>query len=477
MIKHETKISFRDVYWSYLGYFLNFSVNLIVLPAILKFLTEKQLGLWYVFITISNMVQLLDFGFSPVIQRNITYVWNGVSKIRQEGLYHSSVGNKYYNVNLMGKVLLVSNRIYFLLSSIILFLLATVGTIYVSKISRGLPQLECLGAWLIYAFGTFSSVYWGRWIGYLSAIGFVARAQKVQIVTKLLYIVFIFVGLSLGGGLLVVALSFVLSNVIPQLFVRHYFLKIVFDGRSCDSIITPRKFVYFWRIIWFNAKKYGWATLAGVISSQSLMLICSYFWGLETCGEYGLSLQLLTVAATIGSVMFHAYFPALNAAQAANRKNDLRNIFSMTITAALIIMFLGCSAIVLLGDWVLVTVGISKQLLPSGTLILLAINLILERNTQLCCGMISTGNRVPFAHAALISSIIVLIMSLGLAMSGVRHFSALIITAILVQGCYNYWRWPYEVCRQLRMNPMAILFRGSSLLWNKGKALYIQLKV
>ncbi|MEY2914840.1 MAG: hypothetical protein RLZZ184_4149, partial [Cyanobacteriota bacterium] len=48
MIKNNKKNEFL---WGYVAQILNIFSGLIVLPAILYFLTEKEVGLWIVFIT------------------------------------------------------------------------------------------------------------------------------------------------------------------------------------------------------------------------------------------------------------------------------------------------------------------------------------------------------------------------------------------------------------------------------------------
>jgi O-antigen/teichoic acid export membrane protein len=65
------KITKEDVIWNYAGSILNLGMNVIILPFVLRILSTEELGLWYVFGSISALVSLLDFGFSPSIMRNI----------------------------------------------------------------------------------------------------------------------------------------------------------------------------------------------------------------------------------------------------------------------------------------------------------------------------------------------------------------------------------------------------------------------
>ena len=85
------KITNKDVVWSYLGFFLNIANGLIVLPFLLHYLSSKEIGLWYTFMSISAFVALLDFGFSPTLTRNVSYVWGGAKKLNKIGIGNEDI--------------------------------------------------------------------------------------------------------------------------------------------------------------------------------------------------------------------------------------------------------------------------------------------------------------------------------------------------------------------------------------------------
>jgi hypothetical protein len=75
----------KDVLWSYVGYFFNLGVNIVLLPFILRYLSREELGIWYTFTGIYALVILVDFGFSTTFVRNLTYAWSGVQDLQEEG--------------------------------------------------------------------------------------------------------------------------------------------------------------------------------------------------------------------------------------------------------------------------------------------------------------------------------------------------------------------------------------------------------
>ena len=61
------KIGKSDVIWSYIGNFFRVAANIILLPVVLKMLTDDELGIWYVFGSVSQIVILLDLDSLPLL--------------------------------------------------------------------------------------------------------------------------------------------------------------------------------------------------------------------------------------------------------------------------------------------------------------------------------------------------------------------------------------------------------------------------
>src|SRR6266567_8101153 len=70
-------ISRRDIYWGYAAQLLNVGAGLILLPVVVRYFSPEDVGLWFVFITLAGLAQLLEFGFQPTLARNTAYVYAG----------------------------------------------------------------------------------------------------------------------------------------------------------------------------------------------------------------------------------------------------------------------------------------------------------------------------------------------------------------------------------------------------------------
>ena len=53
----------NDVVWNYVGTLFSMASGFLLLPLLLVFLTDNELGLWYAFVAVGNLSLLFEFGF------------------------------------------------------------------------------------------------------------------------------------------------------------------------------------------------------------------------------------------------------------------------------------------------------------------------------------------------------------------------------------------------------------------------------
>ena len=84
MAEKVEHIGKREIAWSYVGTAFMIGAGVILLPFILKKMTDEAVGIWNIFQTITFLVLLLDFGFRPSFARNISYIFSGVKTCRRK---------------------------------------------------------------------------------------------------------------------------------------------------------------------------------------------------------------------------------------------------------------------------------------------------------------------------------------------------------------------------------------------------------
>ena len=67
-------ISKGDIIWSYVSQFFNIASGLITLPLILHLLSTEEIAMNYLMLTVTTLVTLMDFGFTPQISRQVSYI-------------------------------------------------------------------------------------------------------------------------------------------------------------------------------------------------------------------------------------------------------------------------------------------------------------------------------------------------------------------------------------------------------------------
>lgn len=445
------KTSRNDILWNYGANLLNIFVSILVLPLILKMLNPNELGLWYVFISISSLVLLIDFGFSTTLQRHITYAVSGASEILEMGVPTQTLDHPNYP--LVKAIVIASKKIYKSLSFIAGFFLITAGFIYVVVILN-IRELDLVIAWAIYALGSYLQLMTNFWIPILKGSGAIKAANKVFIFSKSSYLIFAAIGLALRGGLILLTSAYLLSVIINWLWAQHELHKHLGEdylkSQPQDSYNEKKVF----KIVWPNAKRMGLVNLGSWATNRGSTLISSYFLGLEVTGQLGVSIQLFTVVGNVANLLLNSYLPEL--ASTRTNHNDVRfkQLFTRSIIVQWVLTILGNLSIIFILPILLRLVGVSTTLLPTLWLATLGLILFLEQNHSSFALLITLSNRIPFVKSSLLSGGAILIISTILMTMG-YGIGALIITQGLIQLSYNNWYWPYMVINELKYSELS----------------------
>lgn len=100
-----------DVIWNYIGTIVSMTSGFILLPLLMCYLSDDELGLWYVYVALSNFAMLFEFGFNPTFARNIVYVVSGARHLSVEGCDKESV-EEGIDWHLLNVVIKASKVIY-----------------------------------------------------------------------------------------------------------------------------------------------------------------------------------------------------------------------------------------------------------------------------------------------------------------------------------------------------------------------------
>lgn len=436
------KISKKDILWNYFGTIFSVLVNVLVLPFILKFLTINELGLWYIFLSLSGIVQLIDFGFSPTIMRNIIYSYSGATKLETSGL-SENFDRKEPNYSLLFGLLKASKSLYFKLSFFSFLILISGGSFYINYLLGGnlLIFPNYYVSWFIFIIATNLEIYFSFYPPALKGIGALKEYNIILIISKLFYIVLISVGLNFGGNLIFLTFSYLISVIIMKFLSNKYFFKRIYfkndikvhntySIKSILSTISP------------NAKKTGIVLVASWFILRSSTILSGYFFGIEETARFGLTLQLINLLGTFTTLLFYSYLPQITSQFATGNKEIAKKLFYRSLSFQWLTSIFGSIIIIIFARDVLTLINSQSTLLPNNLLIITLIIYILEWNHSTFANLITILNIVPFQKASILSAITIFSLSIILGYFTDLGILGLILSQGLVQLVYNNWYWP-----------------------------------
>lgn len=450
----------KDAVWSYLAIFLSMGASVILVPFVLVNLNDTDTALYYIFSSLSAIAVLFDFGFSPAMARSMAYAWSGSDSLKREGVDESTTNEPNYV--LMNKIITACKLIYTSLAIIALLLALTIGTYYITYITRNEKGNHFFVAWFIYAIAIFFNILYSYYSVFLRGIGVVDKVNIATVVSKLAQMVVCIVLLLLKVGLLGVSIAYLLYGLTFRILAKHWFYNynnIKQRLKESNNSINYTETIIVLRTIWPNTWRDGVVTLSNYLLNQATTIIASLFLSLQDTGIYSLTVQLTSVIATVSSTMYTTYQPALQSAYANRNTSRQKQYMSLIIVSFVFLFWAGIIALITIG------IPIVKVIKPTYTL---SVGLILTvgfyqfllklRNCY--TSFISTTNRVSYWKAFLFSAILCVVMaylfvgSIGLGLYG------LVIAQLISQMIYNAWYWPIVVHKELKLSPVETIKLG-----------------
>ncbi|BDU51419.1 O-unit flippase-like protein [Haliovirga abyssi] len=438
----DIKISKKDIIWGYLARITQIGTGLFLLPVILKKLTNEEIGIWYIFLTVTALVNLLDFGFQTSILRNVSYVYSGAKELKKNGI--NILFSEEIDYYLLKKLIFVSKKIYFFISIIAFFLLITLGNVYIYSIVKGLDKANYyIYVWNIYIFSATINFYYYYYTPLLLGRGLIKESNKSLVYSKLIYIFFSFLLLNLGYGLFGIAIS----NLIGALFNRILSNKYFFDNETKiklrkNKFISKKELIDLFLIIFYNSKKMGLASLGAFLTLKANYLIGAKYLSLKEFGEFALTMQIFNIAVTTAMTLFNVYVPKLNNLRLKKTMQNFLIISSKLFIISMVLYSIEGIFIILFGNKIIMFIS-NKELLKESYLIIIFIMYFLEVQHSIFAGLIMTNNTVPIVKSSILTGIFIIFLSFIF----LKYFSigilGLILSQFIGQLVYNNWKWPF----------------------------------
>lgn len=455
-----------DVLWTYLAQMLSILSGIIILPIILKFLSPEEIGLNYLMLSVSTMVALLDFGFTPQFSRNIAYVFSGAQKLLKEGLAATKTNN--INYELLSKVIHSAKYIYGIIAFGALIIMLIPGSYYIYYVTNGFSLIDySMIIWIIYSTGTFLNIYFKYYSSLLLGKGSVMESKKAIVYSRLTYIVLAFVFIYSELGLLgLVLANFIAPFISRYISHRSFFTIEMRESLSKYSVKRKDKMEVF-RIIWPNSKKLGLVFIGSYAIRRLSIFLAGIYLPLSEIGSYGIMLQVFSLILTVSGIIVHVYEPRFASLRQTGENQRLLKDFALSMNIYYLSFIFGSILLISCGPYMLSLLSDSLLLPNNLILISFSVVLLLEGNHSNFSKIIVTKNNIPFVKSALIAGLFIG----ALSFLSLKYTSAEILGLVIVQGivqlAYANWKWPIEALKDFKISYISFVRLGFRELNNR----------
>ncbi|MDX2233275.1 MAG: O-unit flippase-like protein [Hyphomonadaceae bacterium] len=442
-----------DVLYAIVGTVMQVGTGVLMLPLIAATLSPSALTFWYVFLTIHTLSLLIEFGFTPTLARNFTYVLNGARTLRREGVPEGQ-GTGVDPV-LLANLLRASRRLYTVLAAIVLVGLGVGGSVYLAALARTTTDTAHLWpAWglFIASLALQTNFSWQNCL--TLGADRLRENYQVAIVSRFVQVAASLAGLLAFPSILTLAAAYALSVAVARIhagLVVRDLVKVADERRSTGAAAMA-----ILRTLTPTAVRQGWVVLGEFFTNRFSLFAVSLAVGAAAAAEYAITLQVMMVLLTVSQIGTALSMPRLAAARLAGDMAKARDLYAFCVVMSVSLLAVGSAAFIALGEPILRMIGSETMLPPAPVLILLAVIYTVSVNAHTAMNVITTGNTVPHLRAVLITG-----AATTAGVIAVAVFKGDLFAFVAVQGvtqlAFNFWRWPIYAFRETGLTPKTLL--------------------
>lgn len=436
--------------------------GLVMIPLTVAYLSPAEITIWSVFLTFQAVNTLMEFGFTPAFSRNFTYVFAGAASLQAQGAPQKAEGQG--GPALLAAVLVAAQRFYFFLAALALGVLGVGGSIYLYVLTRehlATPALFDVSGWIQFMAGPNGGA-WRAWFILIATMSLstyfnwqtsllmgadrMRQNYLVLIASRTTQVALSVIGLMIAPNVTTLCLAYAASILVLRLMNQRFVADIVASVRGIKPPNAEVKQAL--AAVSHSATRTGWAQLGAFLGNRFNLLSISAFLGVAAASQFSVALQAFSALSTVSYVVVGLLTPAAAAARVRRDDQALREISAFVLTVVLSVFICGSIALMVTGDFLLRLVHSHTTLPEVSILILMACVGALDLAIAASTALISTGNRVPYLGAVVVTGFLV---ALGIVVAGLLggNLATFLIIQIVLLGGYSAWRWPQFLGREV----------------------------
>jgi Na+-driven multidrug efflux pump len=448
------------VAWSWIFNGVRLVSGVVLLPLVLRELSTADLGMYYVLLSLIALAPIIDFGFGPTIGRFIGYAMGGAKTLQAQGVHKSAETAASPNYDLLWQLLLTTRTLYRYIAIAVFIIMGIWGTYVVElRIDETSSEFITRLAWGITLVATVSDIYWNWWSTYLFGMNEVRSAARIGLLAVVVRLIVAGVLLLSGAGLLSVPIGILVSNVIWRGLARWRCLALLKNHPRPEKTDIKENLL----ILWPNSWRLGIYFMSGYLTINANTAICLAAFGLLANAKYGLSVQLMNIAADMAAVWTSTRWPLIIQYQSRHEPLLIQRALWPRFWVQIITFLILAGGVAFCGPTLLRWFGSGKEMLPAPWLQVLMLYAFLNMQFVMWSTLISTGNRLPQLWPTIATNVLSLALSLALVHFTTLGLGALVLGPLLAGIIFNYWYWPLFAARGIGTTLFHFIFFGPSV--------------
>jgi O-antigen/teichoic acid export membrane protein len=432
------------VAWSWAANGLRLAIGVFLLPLVLRKLSTEELGMYYVLLSVVALAPVIDFGFSPTIIRFVSYAMGGAETIQPHGFVKAT--SSAPNRRLLWQLFFTTRSLYRYMALAVFAVVGAWGTYMVELRIHEMPSAGVTrAAWAIALAATIFDIYSSWALIFLRGMNEVLVSVQISVAASVVKFG-VAAGLLLGGaGLLSLPLGSLAGSLTQQCLARWQCRKRL----GSHPLPEPAHVWENLRILWPTSWRLGVVTLSGCLVLQANTAICVSVLGLAEYAQYGLSSQLVGIAAGMATVWTMVKWQLIGQYRAQHDYAAMQRVLWPRFWLQNFTFLVLAAGLIVCGPPLLRCFGSGKQMLPLGWLLLLTLHAFIEMHLGFWIALISTENRIPYLWPGVATCVVIVGLSLGLIHATTLGIGALVVAPLLAGSFFNYWYWPLAGARTL----------------------------
>jgi len=455
-----SRINDSPVFWSWAFNFCRLAAGVLLLPLLLRKLSEPDLGMHYVFLGLASLVPILDNAFSFNIARFVGYALGGARELKAQGVSDPPQAAEP-NYPLVWELLEASRALYLRIAAGVMAALGLAGWLIIrdrmGETSDPTLAWWAAGAALVAAGAEIYSSWWNAFLRGMNQVRDGARIATFGYLTKLVLACALLLA---GFGLAAVPTAGIVGALLQRTLSRRRCLELLPSDQKPEGGVSIGDYL---RLIWPNSWRVGLQLISGYLAFNAVSALCLHRLGLEVNAQLGLSWQVLMLIQGVSAVWTQVAWPKVAQHRARHEREAITRELAPRLRLQLATYLVLAGALLLVGQQLLDWIARGKKLLPSPWLAAMALNVFLEMHFSFWGSLLASENRVPSLWPTVWTNLLGVVAGFVLLTHWRPGIESLIVGPLVVGCLFNYWYWAIAGARNLGLSYPGFLFARSRI--------------